>query len=80
MTIAFSSVMAVFIIERIDEVTGRASLAPLLGAGVVSVGYWWYLPFPSNLKTQSLIVFGKSISIMCAVCLFNRLATGDGGV
>jgi hypothetical protein len=40
MTVTFASVMAVFIIERIDELTGRASLLPLLGVGVASVTYW----------------------------------------
>jgi len=40
MTIAFASVMAVFIIERIDETTGRASIFPLLIAGAGSVAYW----------------------------------------
>jgi hypothetical protein len=40
MTIAFASVMAVFIIERIDETTGQASLFPLLIAGAGSVAYW----------------------------------------
>jgi len=40
MTIAFASVMAVFIIERIDETTGRDSLIPLLIAGAGSVAYW----------------------------------------
>ncbi len=40
MTIAFASVMAVFIIERIDETTGRDSLVPLLIAGAGSVAYW----------------------------------------
>ncbi len=40
MTIAFASVMAVFIIERIDETTGRDSLVPLLIVGAGSVAYW----------------------------------------
>jgi hypothetical protein len=43
MTIAFASVMAVFIIERIDETTGRASVFPLLLVGAGSVGYWMYV-------------------------------------
>ncbi|KAL3692087.1 hypothetical protein R1sor_005738 [Riccia sorocarpa] len=60
MTIAFTSVMAVFIIERIDELTGRASIAPLLGAGVVSVAYWW---FANDLRLYALVQFVPCVAI-----------------
>lgn len=40
MTIAFTSIIAIFIIERIDERKGTVSLIPLLLAGVVSILYW----------------------------------------
>ncbi|KAG8473643.1 hypothetical protein CXB51_035531 [Gossypium anomalum] len=40
MTIAFTSIMAIFIIERIDEQKGTISIIPLLLAGVVSILYW----------------------------------------
>ncbi|XP_039060889.1 uncharacterized protein LOC120204986 isoform X1 [Hibiscus syriacus] len=40
MTIAFTSIMAVFIIERIDEQKGTVSIIPLLLAGVISILYW----------------------------------------
>ncbi|MBA0843010.1 hypothetical protein Goarm_000237, partial [Gossypium armourianum] len=36
MTIAFTSIMAIFIIERIDEQKGTISIIPLLLAGVVT--------------------------------------------
>ncbi|PPS14670.1 hypothetical protein GOBAR_AA05936 [Gossypium barbadense] len=39
MTIAFTSIMAIFIIERIDEQKGTISIIPLLLAGVVSILY-----------------------------------------
>ncbi|KAE8719378.1 importin-4-like isoform X1 [Hibiscus syriacus] len=37
MTIAFTSIMAIFIIERIDELKGTVSIIPLLLAGVISI-------------------------------------------
>lgn len=65
MTIAFASVMAVFIIERIDETTGQASLFPLLIAGAGSVAYWRWAPcwfvfnlFLSKVPSVYLIFLG----------------------
>ncbi|XP_062231807.1 uncharacterized protein LOC133929175 [Phragmites australis] len=40
MTIAFTSIMAIFIIERVDDRTGPKSLAPLVIAGALSIMYW----------------------------------------
>lgn len=40
MTIAFTSIMALFIMERIDEKTGTISIIPLLLAGIISIMYW----------------------------------------
>ncbi|KAH7518823.1 hypothetical protein FEM48_Zijuj09G0212000 [Ziziphus jujuba var. spinosa] len=40
MTIAFTSIMAIFIIERIDERKGTISVVPLLLAGIISILYW----------------------------------------
>ncbi|KAF7842710.1 Ceramidase domain-containing protein [Senna tora] len=40
MTIAFTSVVAIFIIERIDEKKGTLSIIPLVMAGIISVVYW----------------------------------------
>lgn len=60
MTIAFSSIMAVFIIERIDEQKGTASLAPLLLVGVVSVAYW---RFADDLRPYALVQFVPCLAI-----------------
>ncbi|CAM6086743.1 unnamed protein product [Calypogeia fissa] len=60
MTICFSSIMAVFIIERIDELTGRASILPLLGAGIVSVAYW---RFANDLRLYALVQFVPCIAV-----------------
>lgn len=49
MTIAFTSIIAIFIIERIDERKGTISIIPLLLAGVISILYWrqelYLIPF-----------------------------------
>eukprot|EP01018_Ginkgo_biloba_P013571 Gb_33670 [translate_table: standard] len=52
--------MAVFIIERIDEKTGTASLFPLLMAGVVSIAYWRYF---DDLRPYALVQFIPCIAI-----------------
>jgi hypothetical protein len=40
MTISFTSIMAIFIIERVDDKAGAKSLAPLVIAGALSILYW----------------------------------------
>lgn len=60
MTIAFSSIMAVFIIERIDEWKGTVSLAPLLLVGVISVAYW---RFADDLRPYVLVQFVPCFAI-----------------
>ncbi|XP_027367221.1 uncharacterized protein LOC113873341 [Abrus precatorius] len=40
MTVAFASLMAILIIERIDAKKGSISIVPLLMAGIVSSVYW----------------------------------------
>jgi hypothetical protein len=50
MTIAFTSVMAIFIIERVDERAGAKSLAPLVITGALSIMYWRQVfPMFSNI-------------------------------
>lgn len=50
MTIAFTSVMAIFIIERVDGRAGAKSLAPLVIAGALSIMYWRQVfPMFSNI-------------------------------
>lgn len=60
MTIAFSSIMAVFIIERIDERKGTVSLAPLLLVGAISVVYW---RFADDLRPYALVQFVPCFAI-----------------
>lgn len=40
MTVAFTSIMAIFIIERIDERKGMISIMPLVLVGIISIVYW----------------------------------------
>lgn len=48
MTIAFTSIVAIFIIERIDQHKGTVSIVPLILAGILSILYWrqdcYFLP------------------------------------
>lgn len=60
MTVAFTSIMAIFIIERIDEGTGTHSLFPLVLAGVISIVYW---SFFDDLRPYALIQFVPCIAI-----------------
>lgn len=60
MTVAFASVMAVFIIERIDEATGKASIFPLLTAGAGSVAYW---RFANDLRLYAIVQFVPCFAI-----------------
>lgn len=52
--------MAVFIIERIDETTGRASIVPLLIAGAGSVAYWRLF---NDLRIYALVQFVPCFAI-----------------
>ncbi|XP_047338913.1 uncharacterized protein LOC124942443 [Impatiens glandulifera] len=60
MTIAFTSVMSIFIIERVDERKGTLSLIPLLLAGVISIFYWRFF---DDLRPYALVQFVPCIAI-----------------
>ncbi|KAJ8769153.1 hypothetical protein K2173_000928 [Erythroxylum novogranatense] len=62
MTVAFTSIIAIFIIERIDEHKGTVSIIPLLLAGVISILYWSYIFFDS-LRPYVLVQFVPCIAI-----------------
>ncbi|KAK6945608.1 Alkaline ceramidase, partial [Dillenia turbinata] len=40
MTIAFTSIISIFIIERVDPRKGTLSIVPLLMVGIISILYW----------------------------------------
>ncbi|ERN08600.1 uncharacterized protein LOC18436734 [Amborella trichopoda] len=60
MTIAFTSIMAIFMIERIDEKTGTISIIPLLMAGIISILYWRFF---DDLRPYALVQFVPCIAI-----------------
>ncbi|XP_068662623.1 uncharacterized protein [Aristolochia californica] len=60
MTIAFTSIMALFVIERIDEKAGTISIIPLVLAGVVSILYWRFF---DDLRPYAVIQFVPCIAI-----------------
>ncbi|CAM0885719.1 unnamed protein product [Alopecurus aequalis] len=60
MTIAFTSIVAIFIIERVDERAGTKSLAPLVIAGALSILYW---SFFDDLRPYAVIQFVPCIVI-----------------
>ncbi|XP_057495776.1 uncharacterized protein LOC130780786 [Actinidia eriantha] len=72
MTIAFTSIMAIFIIERIDERKGTASIIPLLLAGVVSILYW---SFFDDLRPYALVQFVPCIAIPVMAILLPPMYT-----
>ncbi|XP_010518920.1 PREDICTED: uncharacterized protein LOC104798496 [Tarenaya hassleriana] len=72
MTIAFTSIMAIFVIERIDEHKGTASIAPLLVAGLVSILYWRFF---DDLRPYALVQFVPCIVIPLMAILLPPMYT-----
>ncbi|KAL6853383.1 hypothetical protein ACP4OV_019412 [Aristida adscensionis] len=60
MTIAFTSIIAIFIIERVDDRTGAKSLAPLVIAGALSIMYWRFF---DDLRPYAVVQFLPCIAI-----------------
>ncbi|KAG0480528.1 hypothetical protein HPP92_011386 [Vanilla planifolia] len=72
MTIAFTSIIAIFIIERIDEKTGTTSIAPLILAGVLSILYW---SFFDDLRPYAVVQFLPCIAIPLMAILMPPMYT-----
>ncbi|CAA7396949.1 unnamed protein product [Spirodela intermedia] len=60
MTIAFTSIVAIFIIERVNETTGTTSILPLVAAGAVSILYWRLF---DDLRPYAVVQFVPCIAI-----------------
>ncbi|EPS65399.1 hypothetical protein M569_09379, partial [Genlisea aurea] len=60
MTVAFTSIVAIFIIERVDSHKGTWSIIPLLSVGVISILYWRYF---DDLRPYALVQFVPCIAI-----------------
>ncbi|CAL9764267.1 unnamed protein product [Musa acuminata subsp. burmannicoides] len=72
MTVAFTSIMAIFIIERVDEKTGTTSIAPLVIAGILTILYWRFF---DDLRPYALIQFLPCIIIPLMAILIPPMYT-----
>lgn len=72
MTIAFTSIMAIFIIERIDEKKGMISIIPLIVAGIVSILYWRFF---DDLRPYAVVQFAPCIVIPLMAILMPPMYT-----
>ncbi|CAI9770122.1 unnamed protein product [Fraxinus pennsylvanica] len=72
MTIAFTSIIAIFIIERVDDRKGTVSIIPLLLAGVVSILYWRFF---DDLRPYAVVQFVPCIAIPIMAILLPPMYT-----
>ncbi|KAK4777630.1 hypothetical protein SAY87_017817 [Trapa incisa] len=72
MTIAFTSIVAIFIIERVDEQKGMISIVPLLLAGALSILYWRFF---DDLRPYAVIQFVPCIAIPIMAILLPPMYT-----
>ncbi|ESW05139.1 hypothetical protein PHAVU_011G155400 [Phaseolus vulgaris] len=72
MTVAFTSIIAIFIIERIDEWKGTVSIIPLLLAGIISIVYWRFF---DDLRPYALVQFVPCIAIPLMAILLPPMYT-----
>jgi len=81
MTVAFMSLVAVVVQERIDARLGGALLWPLVLLGLASVAYWRWsaLAGVENLRPYLAVQFG-SIAVVLAVSLLYRSRYTHGAV
>jgi len=73
MTIAFMSLVAAMVVERISVRAGNLLLAPLVILGIASVVYWRWsaLAGMENLRPYLAVQFG-SIAVVLAIALLYR--------
>ncbi|KAK9096061.1 hypothetical protein Sjap_021558 [Stephania japonica] len=72
MTIAFTSIIAIFIIERVDERKGKVSILPLVLAGIVSILYWRFF---DDLRPYAVVQFVPCIAIPLMAILMPPMYT-----
>lgn len=72
MTIAFTSLVAIFIMERIDEQKGTASIIPLLLAGIISILYWRFF---DDLRPYAVVQFVPCIALPLMAILLPPMYT-----
>lgn len=72
MTVAFTSIIGIFIIERIDERKGTVSLIPLLLAGLISIMYWRFF---DDLRPYAAVQFVPCLAIPLMAILLPPMYT-----
>ncbi|XP_078434931.1 senescence associated gene 18 [Wolffia australiana] len=72
MTIAFTSIVAIFIIERVNEKTGTVSILPLVFAGAISILYWRLF---DDLRPYALVQFAPCVGIPLMAILMPPMYT-----
>lgn len=72
MTVAFTSLVAIFIIERIDEWKGTVSIIPLLLAGIISIFYWRFF---DDLRPYAMVQFVPCIALPLMAILLPPMYT-----
>ncbi|KZV30372.1 hypothetical protein F511_36979 [Dorcoceras hygrometricum] len=72
MTVAFTSIVAIFIIERVDARKGTLSITPLILAGVISILYWWFF---DDLRPYAIVQFVPCIAIPLMAVLMPPMYT-----
>ena len=81
MTVAFMSLLAAMVSERISVRTGNLLLVPLVALGIASVAYWRWSAFAGveNLRPYMAVQFG-SIAVILVIALLYRSRYTHGGV
>jgi hypothetical protein len=81
MTVAFMSLLAAVVSERISVRAGNLLLAPLVILGIASVAYWRWsaLAGVENLRPYLAVQFG-SIAVILAIAALFRSRYTHGGV
>jgi len=81
MTVAFMSLLAAMVAERISVRVGNLLLLPLVILGIASVVYWRWsaLAGMENLRPYVAVQFG-SIAVILAIALLYRSRYTHGGV
>jgi len=81
MTVAFMSLLAAVVSERISVRAGNLLLAPLVILGIASVAYWRWsaLAGVENLRPYIAVQFG-SIAVILAIALLYRSRYTHGAV
>nr|DAD39696.1 TPA_asm: hypothetical protein HUJ06_014019 [Nelumbo nucifera] len=72
MTVAFTSIISIFIIERIDDKKGTLSIIPLVLTGIISIFYWRYF---DDLRPYALVQFVPCIVIPIMAILLPPMYT-----